>query len=141
MKKYIDYVQAMIEHNEVPIPYKNWLLTPAAKKDPVPNFTYNGELPVWDNLEIEGCITDGENVSVVYDEEPDFWSVYVHDVKGGVQCIADLPSQETAEDFKVLISKLLRSFKDNGYLALYSNESLQSKVNELIDGHLKNSYG
>lgn len=31
MKRYIDYVEAKIQCNEVPIPFKNWLTTPASK--------------------------------------------------------------------------------------------------------------
>ena len=40
-------------------------------------------------------------------EHADFYSVYVHLVEGGIQCIADLPTKKLADSLANLIEKLI----------------------------------
>ena len=59
----------------------------------------------WDNIEIhdsyEQCDEDDPNIHC--------WSVYLHQIKGGIQCIADLPTRELAEQLAKLIKNASKS--------------------------------
>jgi hypothetical protein len=95
----------------------------------------------WDNIEIERMQWDGENdVTRIYDKadekDDDFWSVYVHQEDGGAMCIADLPTEKDADDLRVLLSKAVKMFKNNGYLSLYDNKHLQEEFNKQLDNAL-----
>lgn len=76
----------------------------------------------WDNIEIHPvCYINPEDgsdtFSTLCDEgEEDFYSVYLHDVNGGINCIADLPDAATAEKFADLLICAIKKYKDNGYL-------------------------
>jgi len=81
------------------------------------NFIPNAAVDRWNNIEIEGIKCDGQgNCEPVYNEPPDFYSVYLHQVEGGVQCIADVPTEQQAYDLANLIQNAVKSYKDNGYL-------------------------
>lgn len=81
------------------------------------NFCPDQAKSKWDNIEIDACVDDGEDTYVVHDEEtPDFYSVYLHQVSGGVQCVADLPTEEDAIALANLLKNAVNSYTDNGYL-------------------------
>lgn len=92
---------------------------------------------LWDNLEIERCRDNGEETYPIHDDEDvepnDFWSLYAHQIGGGVMCVADLPTEEAAIGLRDMISYAVRTFEDNGYLGLYDNKSLQAEFNKQID--------
>jgi hypothetical protein len=57
--------------------------------------------------EIDGVVTNigGESGDTQNPAQPVFWSVYTHLTKGGVECIADFPTQRGAEYFAELLSE------------------------------------
>jgi hypothetical protein len=62
---------------------------------------YNGGI-----IEVSPVKDDGEFVSVCNPEEATYWSVYLPQKKGGVQCIADFPNEDHAIDFSNLIDRI-----------------------------------
>jgi hypothetical protein len=74
----------------------------------------------WDNIEIERCREDGDSTYPIHDDndvEPmDFYSVYAHQVEGGVMCIADVPTEEAANQLRDTIVRAVKTYKDNGHL-------------------------
>jgi len=72
----------------------------------------------WDAVEIAGIVDDGTEANRVEDENdnPDYWSVYLHQVAGGVDCVADVPTEEQAKDLKLLLVNAVRSFMNNPHL-------------------------
>jgi len=41
-------------------------------------------------------------------EDADFWSVYIHLVSGGLECIADCVTEQEAETFKKFIDSVIQ---------------------------------
>jgi len=71
----------------------------------------------WDNVEVQDVKDCGNGVcDVVDDGTGDFTSVYLHDVEGGVFCIADLPNAELANQLADIIRNAVSCYKDNGYI-------------------------
>jgi hypothetical protein len=67
----------------------------------------------WDALEVHPVFEEEDgNCSVCEPDEATFFSVYVHDVNGGVLCIADLPTLDEAEELRELIEVLLLTHKN-----------------------------
>jgi hypothetical protein len=98
------------------------------------DFTPEAADLAWDNIEIEPINEDERHgCSRTDDENPDFYSVYLHQVRGGVQCVADVPTEEHANALRDLIAKAVRNFKDNGYMKLYDNKNLQEEFNKILD--------
>ena len=66
----------------------------------------------WDYLEFMPVYEDENGVCEVVDEgEESFWSVYLHQISGGVVCIADLPSKELAALFAETLENATKSRK------------------------------
>ena len=64
----------------------------------------------WDEIEINPIVEDENGYCEVVDEgEELFWSVYLHQLNGGVKCIADLPTKEDALKFSQLINSLFKT--------------------------------
>lgn len=63
---------------------------------------------VWDNVEIMPvwCRSEDDVCDVCDAGKESMWSVYLHQVSGGVVCIADTPSEKDAEDLMTLIKNL-----------------------------------
>lgn len=62
---------------------------------------------VWDNVEIMPVWCREDEVCDVCDAgKESMWSVYLHQVSGGVVCIADTPTEKDAEDLMTLIKNL-----------------------------------
>lgn len=94
----------------------------------------------WDNLEIAGCKQDNDgNVYRLDDatEEPDFWTIYVHQVDGGVMAIADVPTEKHADDLAELINNAVISFKNNGFMPILRNAEAHRQFNLYIDERIK----
>lgn len=75
----------------------------------------------WDDIEIERCRTEFDGTTYpIHDDNDvlpgDFWSVYVHMVEGGVMCIADVPTEEMAIQLHDMLSRAVKTYKDNGHL-------------------------
>lgn len=106
------------------------------------DFTPDAANAEWDDIEIEKCYEDDDAVEPIRGDDetiPDFWSVYLHQVTGGVQCIADLPTEKLANEFGELIRNAVRSFKENGYLAMFTNKELQNRFNQYLDNQIQNN--
>ena len=64
----------------------------------------------WDEIEINPIVEDENGYCEVVNEgEELFWSVYLHQINGGVKCIADLPTKEDALKFSQLINSLTKT--------------------------------
>lgn len=46
-------------------------------------------------------------------EEADFWTVYVHYVKGGLDAILDCPTKHEADELKGLIDSLIKNYEND----------------------------
>ena len=80
---------------------------------------YSKDIPdKWDNIEIEKCkLIQNKYAEPVYgNEKGDFYSVFLHDINGGVRCIADLPTKKDAIKLTSLLKNMVKSYKNNGYL-------------------------
>jgi len=77
------------------------------------DFAPNSALDPWDDIEIQPvfCDEDG-NCEVCNEGEQTFYSVYLHQVSGGVLCIADLPTLELAQNLASLIKNACGSYLD-----------------------------
>ena len=68
------------------------------------DFVPDAALSTWDDIEIQPVFcNDNGNCEVCDEGQESFWSVYLHQVGGGVQCVADLPTQELAEKLASLL--------------------------------------
>jgi hypothetical protein len=64
----------------------------------------------WDEIEINPIVEDENGYcDVVNEGKETFWSVYLHQLNGGVKCIADLPTKEHALKFSQLINSLTKT--------------------------------
>ncbi len=64
----------------------------------------------WDEIEINPIVEDENGYCEVVNEgEELFWSVYLHQLNGGVKCIADLPTKKDALKFSQLINSLTKT--------------------------------
>lgn len=64
----------------------------------------------WDTVEYHPCKNvssndklDTDSVEQCQAGEADFWSVYLHDVKGGIYCVADVATEKQAQQLARLI--------------------------------------
>lgn len=96
---------------------------PLKAKVKLPAFTVPTDSQ-WDCFEIQP-IKEFEGVCEVCDpEEAEFWSVYVHLVRGGVDCIADVPGEKHAYELVAMLESVVRNKKpsvdvDYGYLEIF----------------------
>lgn len=84
------------------------------EKKKFPEFYSPDSVPAqWDDIEVHGCavVADDGSVETVDDDQAEFWSVYLHDVNGGVQCIADLETSEQASAFANLLEVIVKNHK------------------------------
>lgn len=77
----------------------------------------------YNDIEINGCCYDKENndISKCCDEDAEFWSVYLHDVNGGRDCIADCKTLGAAHQLEKLL-----------LIVLYTNLQNKSQLEENI---------
>ncbi|GAB3282959.1 hypothetical protein GCM10027347_59600 [Larkinella harenae] len=66
-----------------------------------------------ENIEIHGCVDDGENTEQVPDDQAQFWSVYLRYKQnaegfGGLDCVADCPSREKAQELGTFLSAIMK---------------------------------
>jgi len=74
------------------------------------------DISKWDAVEVHPVWEDElGNGDVVDEGQETYWGVYVHLVDGGIQCIAEMPTKELANDLEELIEKLAKTFVDNKY--------------------------
>ncbi len=72
--------------------------------------------PQWNGIEVHPCkeYPDGKGASFVEQcepEEADFWSVYLHLKAGGLECVADLPTEALANSLADLLTLTQKAFK------------------------------
>lgn len=70
----------------------------------------------WDATEVDPVrqvMVDGKVIAceVCNEGEEEFWSVYLHQREGGVQCVADVPTKKQAEDLAELIESAAESYR------------------------------
>lgn len=87
----------------------------------------------WDAVEVQPvCFIDnGANCEVCDKGQEDFWSVYLHQVEGGVLCVADLPTEAAADKLAELIRNAAKTFQNKQMQELLTayidlNETLKS---------------
>lgn len=92
-----------------------WKTNPKEKKaEPVLKFIPEEAEATWDEIEIHPIVEVENGFCEVVDEgEESFWSVYLHQVNGGVRCIADLPTKNDALKFKQLLIEAFKTGKHN----------------------------
>lgn len=77
------------------------------------DFTPKAAKDKWDRVEVNAVTYCPEHdcFEVCEDNHPDIycWSVYLHQIDGGVQCIADLPTEKLALDLGKLIKNASKS--------------------------------
>jgi len=73
----------------------------------LPDFNYNPSKKYYDDIEIHPIIERNNICDRCEEGEEDYWSVFLHIRKGGVECIADLKTEKQANEFALLIEKLL----------------------------------
>jgi hypothetical protein len=75
------------------------------------NFWFDSTMVMqWDEVEYHPCktVNDGENGQYTEQCEPDeaeFWSVYLHDIQGGILCVADVENETQAKNLASLIER------------------------------------
>ncbi len=83
------------------------------KLPPKLDFTPKAAKDKWDNVEVHPVVYLPEHDCFDQCDEDDpnlyCWSVYLHQIKGGIQCIADLPTKELAEQLAKLIKYAAKS--------------------------------
>lgn len=70
----------------------------------------------WDNIEIQKIKQEGDEcypLAPDSDIQENYWSVYLHRIEGGVNCIADVPTYEHAIALAKLIENAVKSFRQN----------------------------
>lgn len=71
----------------------------------------------WDNIEISPVKDDGNgNVEVCEKKEATYWSLYLHDVTGGVICVSDCKTQEDAEKLREFLRLSVLTIQIQNYL-------------------------
>ena len=65
----------------------------------------------WDGVEVHPVIDENGICSICEAGEESFWSVYLHQIEGGVECIADLPTEELAYQFAFLLVTSVLSYQ------------------------------
>lgn len=67
----------------------------------------------WDDIEVHPVFDDGKgNVEPCKKEEDaSYFSVYLHDVNGGIQCVADCQLKEQAEALGNLLEKVSKNWQ------------------------------
>ena len=64
--------------------------------------------PAWNNIEVHPVKEFKKGTKNAFCEqcepkEADFWSVFLHLTEGGLLCVADLPTEELANDLEQLL--------------------------------------
>jgi len=66
----------------------------------------------WDEIEIHPIVEDENGFCEVVNEgQESFWSVYLHQTNGGLNCIADLPTKNDALKFEQLLKEAIKTSK------------------------------
>ncbi len=85
----------------------------------IKNLTLPAPNQKFDEIEVHPCrvvervpIANGfsDTIEQCEPEEAEFWSVYVHFVGGGIDCIADCDTQGEADCFAELIKRIATNF-------------------------------
>jgi hypothetical protein len=95
-----------------------WNAKPKDKKaEPILKFIPEEAASDWDEIEIYPIAEDDKGFCEVTTEgKQSFWSVYLHQIEGGVRCIADLPTKNDALKLKQLLTKAATTKKRNSLL-------------------------
>jgi len=68
----------------------------------------------WDAIEVHPVKQiDDDCCEQCEADEADFWSVYQHMVGGGLNCLADLPTKEKADQFAEMLMRLAKTHIHN----------------------------
>lgn len=109
-KDHLDYMEAVDAFAKEELKLKSKLML---------NYPHAFDEP-WDNIEIERCREEDGSTFPIHDDNDvqpnDFYSVYAHQVEGGVMCIADVPTEEAANELRDTIAHAVKTYKDNGHM-------------------------
>ena len=79
-----------------------------------PEFYNDAIITEWNAIEIHPVIHLGEgSFETCEPEEADFYSVYLHAVSGGLICIADVPTEQHANELSQLIENIIPKMSPN----------------------------
>lgn len=85
----------------------------------------------WDDIEIMPVFEDNNgNCEPCEPEQANFYSVYLHQVTGGVQCIADLPTEKEANEFAKLLKTAIESYTTASTINEYYGIAMQLSDDE-----------
>ena len=74
-------------------------------------FAPSAAVGAWDTVEVQPVFCGENGICEVCEEsEASFFSVYLHQVSGGVDCVADLPTLELAKQLAELIENACKSY-------------------------------
>jgi hypothetical protein len=78
----------------------------------MPGFFPLSEKMQWDDIEVHPVKDFNNGTAEVCEEgEENYWSVYVHNVEGGIICVADVPDKVQGYRLRKLIETLCESHK------------------------------
>ncbi|GEM_PF-2241876 len=76
----------------------------------LPEFYLNEALTPWDKIEIHPIVEIESGVcEIIYEEKESFWGVYLHQIEGGLKCVADVKSKIEADMLAELIFRCSNS--------------------------------
>jgi len=88
----------------IKIDVKNDIQNPNHIPDFIPDFIPEAAESYWDDIEIQPVKEIEKGIFTIVEEgEEDFWSVYLHQLEGGLKCIADVRTKITAKKLAKLI--------------------------------------
>lgn len=87
-------------------------LPPPQLKELITQFYPKAAEDHWDDVEVHAVwCEDGTDTCEPCDKDEDatFFSVYLHQLEGGIQCVADLPTREAAESLAELLRESVKT--------------------------------
>lgn len=118
---YMEAIESFVKHNLT-------LIIPI-------NFVPDAAKTQWDCIEVEAIYDDGEIATPIQHLDDGnlpvtYHSLYLHQVDGGVHCIADVPTEKDAIELRQLIETAVRTFTKNDNSDFVD---LKPRLVELID--------
>lgn len=76
-------------------------------------------------FEVHGCTDFGNGIEQVDDEEADFFSVYLHTVSNGLECIGDFQNRDAANRFVDLLTNIITTSTDVVAIKQWKEEAMK----------------
>lgn len=137
-----DNVEAHWLEIEVPVELADEVESNAETKENDPGWKMplsEIEINDYDGVEVAPCVSDGEGGMERCDDIegaiPDIWSVYLHCVEGGVECIADFTTEKEANAYGEVMENLLEQHGVLKHRLFTSEKPKEVKVFTLVVAH------